>query len=753
MKRLAIALLTTIVASLLATQPVRASGADFGPYSFIDRHGGSPEEQARLYRGKMGMFLPAASDSLLYLQWRLMNGLDVGPVAGAALNAPCCDIGDPNKPWDDMVAWTEAIRLVPGADTSKTWIATELPGPDYTQIPNCFPDAFSTAASTLKDRAARFGGANPAVRAWLATQNAVFAACSDPKAVLPAPLADAPPWLKADRAYQEAAFALYKGQTEEASRRFQAIARDPDSPWASRGLYLRARTLYREALRHRSPQAYAAALAAIVPLRARAGMYGHSQVHGMVRALAYRYRPEILFRKLDEELNAKTPVFDIAKGLRDYVNLSARLPDRPDLADWFATLHANDRAPALAHAAERWTSTRKRHWLVLALTLVRTGDPQAGALAAAAAQIPRTSPAWTTAQYHQMRLTFATADPAALRARVDAMLASDLTASDRNLFLAMRTQLATDLPDMLRFAVRRVFCSEDPRDCPDSTKRIYDTVLARAGSDRQPVALGPESKAILDRLTLRTRISAGRHVAGAFRLDLALTNFARAVQLQDNVAIDQLATQLAVLLPAIRQDWLAVRRTPPGPAKRFAEFFILAKIPGMSPDLPGYQRPEGSVREWQGVWQDWMILPRPAIAPVAPPDAAQYNFWVDAAFDDAHPDLVCGSFCGVGGFPLRLPRFAADEQARARAERQRLMLYTAQDKANLPPGSISVWASLLDYARAHPRDPRSSEALYWLIRIAHWGHTHDRVGYRAFRLLHTVHPRSVWTRRSPFYFD
>lgn len=67
----------------------------------------------------------------------------------------------------------------------------------------------------------------------------------------------------------------------------------------------------------------------------------------------------------------------------------------------------------------------------------------------------------------------------------------------------------------------------------------------------------------------------------------------------------------------------------------------------------------------------------------------------------------------------------------------------------MPAGTISAWQDLLDYARAHPRDPRAPEALYWLVRISRWCHVDDRGGYRAFRLLHTRYPGSSWTRRSP----
>ncbi|WP_420138513.1 hypothetical protein [Sphingomonas sp.] len=753
MMRLAASLMTFVLLALAAL-PANASGPDPLPYSFIHNRGGEAADRARLYRGHMGVLLPTGSDARLYLQWRLMNGLDVDPAVADTLNRRCCASGGWPDSGDSIDKWLSAVGQVTGVKPSETWIATDRPGTEYGEVENCFGDAFLSAAATLTERAARYGRRSPAVRAWLATQNAVFAACSDPKATLPAPLANGPRWLMADRAYQEAAFALYQLRTEEAFRRFRAIAADPTSPWAPRGLYLSARVMFHAALLHRSPQAYAAARAGIAPLQAKPDAYGYGEVRRMLHALAFRYRPAALFAKLDQELNAKAPDDDLARGLRDYVNLSERLPMRPDLADWLETLHNQKRAVALVHASQRWTATRKVHWLVLALTLVRPGDPQAAGLAAAAARVPRNSAAWTTAQYHLVRLTLATADPIALRKRVDAMLASDLSGTDRNLFLGLRAQLATGLPDMMRNAVRRVFCPDYSDTCPANRRFDHDPSLVTRPPGNHYVALGSETKAILDRLPLRSRMAAGAGMAPQFRLDVALTNFGRAVQLQDNVAIDRLAADLAVLLPAIRQDWLTVRNTRPGPAKLFAEFFILAKIPGMSPDFAGYTRPEGVVRKWQGGWWDWMILPRTRAVPAAPPGEDQYNLWESGISPDmGHPDIICGAFCGLSGFPLHLPGFAMAVQPQARLERARLLFYTDDTKTRLPLGAVSAWTYLLDYARAHPRDPRAPEACYWLIRIARWGHAHDRVGYKAFKLLHGAHRHSVWAKRSPFYFD
>jgi hypothetical protein len=243
-------------AALLATAAIWAGpvfgSADPGPFPiFIDRNGGtSPAERAELFAGRPGMLTASSPRPLLYLDWRLLHGLPVGPAAGTALTTPCC--GEPASlgPHDGVYGWLEARAIVPGASESPYYIPTERSGPDYTSVPNCFRDAFDTAAATLRDRVRSYGKDSSAVRAWLQVQDSVFDACGSEGAALPPLPADAPSWLKADRAYQEAAFALYNRRNDEAATRFAAIARDPASPWRSKGQYLEVRALQREGARH-----------------------------------------------------------------------------------------------------------------------------------------------------------------------------------------------------------------------------------------------------------------------------------------------------------------------------------------------------------------------------------------------------------------------------------------------------------------------------------------------------------------------
>ena len=89
----------------------------------------------------------------------------------------------------------------------------KVPGQDWESFTNCLADSFRNANATLADRRARYGkpGApdTPEIADWIAGQQAVFTNCSGAgQAPQPAP-ANAPLWLRKDRAYQTAAAQFY----------------------------------------------------------------------------------------------------------------------------------------------------------------------------------------------------------------------------------------------------------------------------------------------------------------------------------------------------------------------------------------------------------------------------------------------------------------------------------------------------------------------------------------------------------------
>ena len=760
---------------------------------YLDQFGGPKPDLERVYAGRLGVVMARSPRPQLFIAWRLLHGEEVGRTAGAALSVPCCTQATPEPtPGAAPVgvdAWLAARKIVPGAKPSPFFLSTERRGPNYTSIPTCFPDAFDTAAATLAARAAAHGAASPEVAEWLAAQDAVFDACSDDKAVMPpAPAASAPAWLKADRAYQEAAFALYNGYPDQAADRFAAIARDPSSLWRPTALYLRARALEHAAIMQKTPQAFARARAAIAELQAApAGTFGRSRTRDMLRVLAFRDQPQRVLAELQAELSRPEPPADVAVAFRDLSQLDDQGVGRPEALDWMATLsppararaakplpgepyeatQARLRAAALVHAQARWRETHDPAWLLAALSLTDPGAPGADALAADAARVPQTSPAWLSLTYHRVRLTLATARQAETRAQLGAILArTDLSISDRNIFTAERLQVAADPAEFARLALRRRLCAAGPADGCVRQLWLSDTYqtpgVFDGMGDKGSEGLGEDARAVIDRLPLAQRIALSRDpsLPVQLQLDVALTSYARAVQLQDDGAVDQLAGDLARKLPQLQGDWRRIMAAHPGPDKRFAEYLVMAKIPGLRTDLVNYTRPEGSVAQFQRYWTDWIITPPGRTAgAVSPPSLADYQqdgVGASIKSPDVATDLSCLGECGDGAAPLRLPDFAQAQAALAARERTRFVSFEqtyGQPKPPMPPGGVAVWDQMLDYLQAHPADPRAPEALYWLVRVGRFGGSHEHSGARAFRMLHARYPKSTWAARTPYYYD
>lgn len=786
--------LTALIALALAaglSGQALASGISATLPWYVDQFGGDLAERQAKYDGRLGIVMSRSPDPHLFMAWRLLHGQAVGREIGAKLEVPCCSRPyDFDGPATGVTAWLEARKVVAAAPEIES-LPTGRDGADYTFVDNCFDDAFDTAAATLKDRAAAHGATSAPVAAWLQTQDAVFDACANADAKLPPPIADAPAWLTTDRAYQEAAFALYQGRNDEAAKRFAAIGRDSASPWRGLSPYLVARARVRGALAEKSDAAYGRARSALDALAAAPlQTFGMEDALGYMRMINYRLKPAELLRETSNELSAAALPQDAASAFRDLNNLGRSAAQPPAIVDWIQTLkprkgavpdpmgetldadgraqvRAADQA-ALAHARERWTATRDPAWLIAALSLAHPGEADAAALAADAERLDPGHPAWLTAQYHGLRLSLASGDAAVLRARLDRLLArTDLSVNDRNLFTAQRAQLATDLADFSRFALRRRLCMRTDYDQPDPCVRDdwFEAAMPSGVFDEDGTkgtrGLGEDARAVIDRmpLSLRLALASASSLPAKLRLDIALTNFTRAVQLQDNAAIDASARVLTSLLPQLAADWRALLAAKPGPDKRFAAFFILAKVPGLRTDLVEAYRPAGTVPQFQGRWIDWVIPAAGRPPGATPPELAAYQqdgAGAQLGDEDRVTDLTCLGECGRGAAPLRLPDFVAAGQAQAAKERA--YLYVAryeydEDPPPTPPGAVAAWDEMLAYAAAHPADPRVPEALYWLVRVGRWGGSHEHSGRRAFKLLHARYPTNAWTKKSPYFFD
>lgn len=733
---------------LFWTTAALASGGGYSIPWTIDPYGGTPAEQEAFYKGNPGILMGRAPWPRLFAGWRMLQGLPVGAQAGAALALPCCG-GD--SATIATAAWIKARSAVPGAPAIRNdFIDVYRPVRDFMAVQSCFPDAFDTAQRTLADRIAKNGAASPWVRAWLDGQDVVFSNCAT-NVDLPPPDPTAPDWLKRDRAYQAAAVALYRRDFGKAQQLFDAIAADAASPWSGMAPYLSARAAVTAALPTNDPELYANARRRLIAL-APPTAFGHVDLITLAGALDFRDRAQARRGELARMLMAPTLPPNVAADFKDSRRLGQSPPGQPPYLDWIAVFgrppdqtdtpwaeHFNadnvrkTDADALDHARGRWAEHKEPAWLLAALAWSDPGTA-AAELAEAAKAIPPDSPAYLTALYHRFRLDSGS-DTAALRAELDTALArSDLSQSTRNLLLAERTMVARDLADLARLAPRTSPCvAED-----GSEKGCISPVFGLEGlpysPNRPDIRFGDDASATIDRLPApaRVRLAQDETLPAPLRLDVALTSWTRAVLMQDMATAQRLTPLLQTLLPQLDAEWKAFAAAKSPEDRRFAAWFVLAKMPGLDVDLSGtYTRPQGKVAEFEGHWHDWLYAPPRAPAVPAP---------------EVKGDVVCYGMCGPGIFPFRAPPFVQDSAGAVAKERGQYL--PANQKT-----AGSVWEDLLAYAKAHPQDPRSPEALYWLTRVSRFGSGHNRSSYRAYMLLQARYKASSWAQKSKYYYD
>ncbi len=123
-----------------------------------------------------------------------------------------------------------------------------VPGASYQNFTNCLDEAFAFAAGTLKERKAAHANDPANFADWVHGQDAVFANCNGSGDKMPADTpANAPTWLKQDRAYQQAAAKFYQTDYDGAIARLKTIAADNSSPWRQIASLVEARAMIRRA--------------------------------------------------------------------------------------------------------------------------------------------------------------------------------------------------------------------------------------------------------------------------------------------------------------------------------------------------------------------------------------------------------------------------------------------------------------------------------------------------------------------------
>src|SRR5262249_7111923 len=177
-----LALVLAVVCSMVLYRPELLSSC--GP--FLARavftytaHPDFPLE--RFAAGELGVLQPTYARSYLAVAYRYLIGTGFNADEQKALIALWRDrlvstLEADADAWPQV--WFEARGNVPDIGPA-TKINVFRQRDQYSAYANCLPDAFTTAASTLRRVQERFGTDSAVVREWAQAQDVVFAKCSD----------------------------------------------------------------------------------------------------------------------------------------------------------------------------------------------------------------------------------------------------------------------------------------------------------------------------------------------------------------------------------------------------------------------------------------------------------------------------------------------------------------------------------------------------------------------------------------------
>ena len=716
-KRILILSVTLIMAGALIGPEDLTSCGPFLPEAVFTSKS-QPRDEPRFFRGQLDILQPQYRRIYLMAAYRYLTGVGLSSADQQALLAKPAG---PDYFWygQDSPAikgWLEA-RLQVGAPsfdpTDPTPISHLKILPGYVAILNCGDDAFRNATAHLVERG-RAGASHDDLRAWVVAQDQVFANCSDPAGpVIPAALpATAAPWMQQDRAYQIAAAEFYAGQFDAASAEFLRIAADRSSSWHGIAPYLAARALIRKATIVDPAAAPAAQEQLRKVLADPDAAAWHESARGLARYLLARTQPE---RALSEFAHAvATEKTGVAGAMQDYrlmldqyANRNQDVPRDEDIADWIAAMQytADDRALA------KWRVTRSLPWLVAAMTYAGQPDPE---LMAAAAQVAPGSPAFTTVEFHRLRLM-----PAGdARPKLDAALRRKMPVSARNLFLAARMRVSRDWDDLLRHAPRTV------------ASTFVDGWSAEYQSVKEPeLHFDDDAARILDRQAplAMLRLAAGSpSLPPNLQLQVARAVWVRSILLNDTGTATGIAPALASLAPQFKPYIDAYLAAPDEKTRAFAAAWLMLNNPGMRP---------------------WIDSGTGRLAPVAKLDNFRDNWW--CAADTAQRPMNA---------PLELLYRGDSPEARFLSPAQRTTAQHEQERLASSPAALTLLArQTVQWIEAHPDDPRAPEALSLTVRAGHYGcggdDETDRWVKRAFQLLHSRYPKTEAARRTRYWFS
>jgi hypothetical protein len=710
----------------------------------------SPPEFAA---GKLGIVLPTLRRSYLIVAYRYLSGLKLsGAQQHDAVDVWNRSMGPAGPPFGSehaaSEAWAKAREQVEGSVHVEP-VDTYAPVSSeqrYDFFLNCPEDAFKAAQVTLAARVQKYGRASAAVKDWLAAQDQVFSNCDGKAYVVPAVLESADPLLRADRNYQIAAAKFYGRDFDAAAAAFEAVAKDPSSPWAPSGGYLASRALIRKATlgAAESERFNAAAMkAAQQKLEGVLNDPRAANVHGAARSLLdyirFRTEPAKRVAELEQLMLKPDPGPGFKQHLWDYVLLVSQGEQAEDLSDWVKTFYVE---PTLAQplglvrpaeqentkrALAQWRAGNSLPWLVAALRLTDPNDASVPELLEAASKVPAASPGYLSVRYYALRIMARGKQQDAARKELDTLLSrpeEKLPRGSRNLLNDERQQLSVNLADFLTHGAEVPahigVAWADGEEAFDEERG--ESERSKQGKE-QAFFTDSSAQVLAQRMPLSLLVESAKSpvLPASLRREVARSTWTRAAVVGNMAVADELEPALAELDNPLWKLMERFRSAKENEDKKFEAALVTLQNPGLSPYVRTGLLRSATLGEIDNYRDNWWCEPTAA---------GSTSFRRDR--DPQTPP------------PLFL---SPNDLAALNKETAKLA------GSGVAPNYLT--AEVLAFAKLHPEDERVPQALHLAVRSTRYGCTDAETTHwseKAFRLLHERYPKSDWTEKTKYHF-
>lgn len=714
-------------------------------------------------KGALGILQPTFKRSFLFVAYRYLIGKGLDHKEQQAMLTLWDDYMDLRSDYDNkkvVKLWLDTRSKVPGIDSVSSLNIFKYSRVNRMSYLNCPDDTFKTAAKTLEERMKYFGRESNEVIEWVLAQDIVFKNCERGPSI-PGPVKPGThPLIGADRNYQVASAHFYAGNFIEAEKLFRQIAKDTSSPWKNIAPYLVARTLVRDATLNAGINQSDTATLEKAEKELQKILHDktlgdfHKPASRLLALVHFHLYPRERLHKLSQAILNTNSGETLKQDFWDFTLLFSKFEDKDlntlkelaqqdDVMDWLLTFRNQDGA-ALLHSLKKWKERSSLPWLIASLGKISSAHPSISELLRAAEAVKEDSPAFLTVAYHRIRLMIELGEKEEARKILDQIISKNIVLSQpstMNLLFSLRMKLATNMDEFIKYAQRipagiivvggeinrGLEIPEKNQDYPNLKSLMDGKTLLDADSVRQLNMKIP--------LSLLRDVCKNMELPTHLRKNLVLSTWVRSVLLERHDIGMELVPLIENLTPEIK-PWLELYVTASNTKeKKFVAIFTILKFPGMRPYISGGVERLTPLREINDFRDNWWC-----------------TFKLDPKTDDFqnYYQTISNPFQSHTENPRTESLLFLTDKQRAEAEEEWKIL----SKIGAAPSYLVN--EVIHWAKSTSNDNRVPEALHLAVKSTRFGCTDSetsKFSEAAFKLLHKRYPKSIWTRKTPYWFN